>query len=127
MLETPGGHDTRKVLLVLPHSTTPIGVPSKFESTEHLIPRAAELYGKPRCLHSSATLVQHIDDEYGWFACYQCDKCGTITRLEVTADDLDRASNAPWLDMAMYEQATTERLPGETLGKTLAFFGKAAK
>lgn len=101
---------------------------SDFESTEHLLPKAKELYGVTiRCTHNEVTLVQHDDPEYGWFACYQCDRCGQITRREVTADDLDSASNAPWLDVALYEQVTTERLPGETLGRTLAFFGKAAK
>lgn len=82
---------------------------------------------KVRCSHARATLVQHIDDEYGWFACYQCDRCGQITQQPVTADDLDRANDAPWLDVAMYEQVTSERLPGETQLKTLAFFGKAAR
>lgn len=101
---------------------------SDFDSTEHLIPKATQMFGvRIRCTHNETTLVQHIDPEYGWFACYQCDRCGQITRREVTADDLDRANNAPWLDVAMYEQVTIERLPEETLSKTLTFFGKAAK
>lgn len=99
-----------------------------YESTEHLLYKAQATYGsKSHCPHSQMTLVQHIDPDYGWFACYQCDRCGQITRREVTADDLDRANDAPWLDVAMYEQVTTERLPGETLTKTLAFFGKAVR
>lgn len=98
------------------------------DSTDPLLAKAADLYGiKIRCTHNSVALCQHIDPEYGWFAAYQCDSCGAITRREVTADDLDDADNLPWLDVQMYEQATTERAPGETLGKTLAFFGKAAK
>lgn len=101
---------------------------NNFDSAEHLLPKALEQYAiKIRCTHNEVTLVHHDDPEYGWFACYQCDRCGQITRREVTADDLDRASNAPWLDVAMYEQVTQERLPVETLSKTLAFFGKAAR
>jgi len=93
-----------------------------------LIAKGREMYAiRIRCTHNAVTLVQHDDSEYGWFACYQCDDCGQITRREVTADDLDGANNAPWLDVAMYEQVTTERLPGQTLGKTLMFFGKAAR
>ena len=87
-----------------------------------------ERYGvKIRCTHNHVTLCQHIDPEYGWFVSYQCSDCGQITRREVTADDLDNADKLPWLDIAMYEQATTERVPGETLNKALAFFVKAAK
>ena len=96
--------------------------------TSALIAKGREMYAiKIRCTHNHVTLVQHDDAEYGWFACYQCDDCGQLTRRTVTADDLDKASNAPWLDVAMYEEATTERLPGQTLGKALAFFGKAAR
>lgn len=98
------------------------------DDTSILVAKGREMFGiKIRCTHNVVTLVQHDDPEFGWFACYQCDDCGQLTRREVTADDLDRASNAPWLDVAMYEQATTERLPGQTLGKALAFFGKAAR
>lgn len=100
---------------------------SDHEIKEYLLSRAADLHGKPRCDHIDSTLVQHIDDEYGWFACYQCDHCGTITRREVTAEDLARANDAPWLDVAMYEQATTERLPGQATINTLVFFGKATR
>lgn len=85
---------------------------------------------KPVCPHTTTTLVQHDDPEYGWFACFQCDRCGQITQQEVTADDVDRASNAPWLDVAMYEQINSvlaNRLAGSTTQKTLAFFGKAIK
>lgn len=95
-----------------------------FSSTEHLL----EKYGvKLRCTHNQVTLVQHTHPEFGWFACWQCDRCGQITRREVTVDDLDRANDAPWLDVAMYEQVTTERLSQETLIRTMAFFGKAAQ
>jgi len=98
------------------------------DDTRALAAKGREMFGiKIRCTHNAVTLVQHDDPEFGWFACYQCDDCGQITRREVTADDLDRASNAPWLDVAMYEEVTTERLPGQTLGKTLSFFGKAAR
>lgn len=101
---------------------------SDFTTTEHLIPQALAMYEiKPLCPHEAATLVQHIDDEFGWFACYQCDRCGQITRQDVSADDLDLAVNAPLLDVAAYEQATTERVPGERLGRTLAFFTKAIR
>lgn len=101
---------------------------SDFDSTEHLIPKATEMFGvKIRCTHNETTLVQHLHPEFGWFACYQCDRCGQITRREVTPDDLDEANDVPWLDVAMYEQVTNERLTVETLKKTLAFFGKAAK
>lgn len=93
-----------------------------------LLEKARKLFGsKRRCRHSSSTLVQHIDDEYGWFACYQCDDCGQITRKEVTADDLDTANDAPWLDVDMYNHVTTERLEGETVGRALAFLGKATR
>lgn len=98
------------------------------DGTEMLLNKAAEMFGwKPRCTHPATTLVQHIDEEYGWFACYQCDRCGQITRQDVSADDLDRANDAPWLDVAMYEQATREQHPGEKVGRALAFFGKAAR
>lgn len=96
-------------------------------STELLQKKVLQMYGKPRCGHEQSTLVQHIDPEYGWFACYQCDGCGTITRREVTADDLDIANDAPWLDVALYEEVTTERLPGQATINTLAFFGKATR
>jgi hypothetical protein len=97
-------------------------------NTSALIAKGREMYGlKIRCTHNETTLVQHDDPEFGWFACYQCERCGAITRREVTADDLDVANNAPWLDVAMYEQATTEQLPSEKLVKALAFFGRAAK
>jgi len=82
---------------------------------------------KPRCAHKDVTLVQHIDEEFGWFACYQCDRCGQITRQDVTTEDLARANDAPWLDVAMYEQVTMEKLSSQTLGRTLAFLGKAAR
>jgi len=96
--------------------------------TSSLVAKGREMYAiKIRCAHNESTLVQHVDPEYGWFACYQCDLCGAITRREVTANDLDAAVNAPLLDVAMYEQRTTERLPNETLIKTLTFFGKAAR
>ena len=72
-------------------------------------------------------LVQHVDAEYGWFACYQCYHCGQITLREVTTIDLETANDAPWLDVPMYEQATTERAPGESVGRAFAFFGKATK
>lgn len=85
---------------------------------------------KRRCEHNDTTLVQHIDEEFGWFACFQCDRCGQITRQDVTADDLDGANDAPWLDVAMYEQVVAlaaNRLLGDTNIKTLMFFGKAAR
>lgn len=98
------------------------------DHTAPLIDKAAELYGiKIRCTHNHVTLCQHIDAEFGWFVTYQCNDCGNITRREVTADDLDGADTLPWLDEDMYDKATTERAPGETLGRALAFFGKAAK
>lgn len=99
-----------------------------FDSTDLLIAKAAELYGiKIRCTHERVTLCQHIDAEYGWFVAYQCNDCGQMTRREVTADDLEGADTLPWLDEDMYNKATIERAPGETLGRALAFFGKAAK
>lgn len=103
----------------------------RIEEEQHdpvLLTKAQELFGaKVTCTHPDVTLVQHIDEEYGWFACYQCDHCGAITRHEVTADDLGKANDAPWLDVDMYEHKTKERLQGETLGRALAFLGKAAK
>src|SRR4051812_12823468 len=107
-----------------------MNVLSKFmgdESSEVLIDKAIQAYGSKRCGHAKTTLVQHEHVEFGWFACYQCDQCGQITRREVTADDLDLANNAPWLDVAMYLQATTERLSSKTLTNTMSFFAKAAK
>lgn len=95
---------------------------------ETLLDKGLALFGiRRRCQHTDTTLVQHIDEEFGWFACYQCDRCGQITRQDVTADDLDHANDAPWLDVVMYEQATTERLPGEKSGRALAFFNKATR
>lgn len=95
---------------------------------EILLAKALALFGiKRKCNHTNTTLVQHIDEEFGWFACYQCDRCGQITRQDVTADALDTANDAPWLDVAMYQQATMERLPGETTQRAMAFFGKAAR
>lgn len=98
------------------------------DSTDRLIAKGAEMYGVIiRCTHNRVTLCQHIDAEYGWFVAYQCDDCGQLTRREVTANDLDGADSLPWLDVDMYNHATTERAPGETLGRALTFFGKAAK
>lgn len=82
---------------------------------------------KTHCAHSTATLVQHVDEVYGWFACYQCDHCGAITRRNVTAAEIDAASNAPWLDVDMYNYRTLERRQGETSLRALAFMGKAAR
>jgi hypothetical protein len=97
------------------------------DSSEGLITKATKAYGPRRCKHARSTLVQHEHIEFGWFACYQCDECGQITRREVTADDLDIANNAPVLDVAMYLQVTTERLSSRTLTNTMGFFAKAAK
>lgn len=98
------------------------------DSTDPLIAKGAELFGiRIRCTHNRVTLCQHIDAEFGWFVAYQCDSCGQLTRREVTASDLDGAELLPWLDEDMYDKATTERAPGETLVRALAFFGKAAK
>lgn len=85
---------------------------------------------KKLCNHSQTTLVQHVDDEFGWFAAYQCDECGTITQKDVTADDLDMAPNAPWLDVAIYEEAViraVNRTVGGNGNRTMAFFGKAVR
>ena len=96
--------------------------------TSALLAKGLQRYAiKIRCTHNETTLVQHIHEEFGWFACYQCDRCGQITRKPVTADDLDAASNAPWLDVAMYEQVTQVRLTEETISKAMAFFGKATR
>lgn len=96
--------------------------------TDLLVGKGVEMFGiRIRCTHNEVTLVQHDDPEYGWFACFQCDRCGQITRREVTADDLDTANDAPWLDVAIYEQVTTERMPGESLGKAAMFFNKAMR
>lgn len=93
-----------------------------------LLAKGREQYGTSRlCAHDSATLVQHIDDEYGWFACYQCDHCGAITRRDVTPDELSKANDAPWLDVDMYQHRTTEHVNGEVQGRALAFLGKAAR
>ncbi len=116
----------------MPHHNTPIGDPAKiqpdtFDSTSHLTERAFALYGAPRCLHPNTTLVQHQHKEFGWFACYQCDECGAITRQTVTPDDLDAAVNAPFLDVAMYMDRTKEEAPEEATMRALAFLGKAAR
>ena len=93
-----------------------------------LLEKAYAMFGiRRRCDHPRTTLVQHIDEEFGWFACYQCDRCGQITRQDVTADDLDAANDAPWLDIGMYEQATTERVPEDLTQRAMAFFSKAAR
>lgn len=85
---------------------------------------------RTHCAHREATLVQHDDPEYGWFACYQCDECGTITQHDVTADEIDAASNAPWLDVSIYEKAVeiaVLRVVGSNSYNALAFLGKATK
>lgn len=97
------------------------------DAPELLLVKALATYGPKRCQHDKTTLVQHIDEQYGWFTCYQCDHCGQITQQRVSADDLALANDAPWLDVAMYEQVTTERSSIETLSSTLAFFGKAIR
>lgn len=79
-----------------------------------------------RCKHPNTTLVQHHDEEFGWFMCYQCDSCGQITQQEVTADDLDNL-DVPWLDLDMYEHVTTERMPYEKEARALMFMGKAVQ
>lgn len=95
-----------------------------------LLAKGAEMFGiKPRCEHEQVTLVQHIDPEYGWFAAYQCDECGQMTRREVTADQLlnGEANDLPWLDVDMYEHATKERGSSEATLRALAFIGKAVR
>lgn len=93
-----------------------------------LLAKAKEMFGIViKCTHNHVTLVQHQHKELGWFACYQCDDCGTITRLEVTPDDLDAAVNAPFLDVGMYMQATKEDAPEQAMMRALEFLGKAAR
>lgn len=101
------------------------------ENIEILLKKGRALFGmKRRCDHTNATLVQHHDETFGWFACYQCDRCGQITRQDVSADDLDGANDAPWLDVAMYEETNellANKLTGDTKINALRFFGKAAR
>jgi hypothetical protein len=97
------------------------------EIRQAILAKAEAMYGmKARCKHVCTTLVQHEDEEYGWFMCWQCDECGQITRGEVTAEDLAK-TDVPWLDVDMYEHVTTERMEGEKQGRALAFIGKATK
>jgi len=79
------------------------------------------------CPHRQTTLVQHHHVDFGWFACYQCDACGAITQQAVSADDLDRANDAPWLDAPMYLERTTERRAQDPIITALRFFGKAVQ
>jgi hypothetical protein len=98
------------------------------EVHEAILAKAQAMYGlRRRCKHANATLVQHIDWGVGWFMCYQCDDCGQILQREVTAEQLETKEDVPWLDETLYEQATTEREPGEKVGRAMAFFGKAIK
>ena len=91
---------------------------------------------KERCSHLSTTLVQAaITIDYDetlepmsiWFACYQCDLCGGITRKEVSADHVDAASLAPWLDEDFYMASVRIEMEGETEWKALQFMAKAVR
>jgi hypothetical protein len=88
-----------------------------------------KLQDKKACTHPSVTLVQHEDEDEDlgtfWFAAYQCDVCGSLTRQEVTADDLEQATGAPWLDVDSYQSAAQERLEDESDWAALSFVQKA--
>lgn len=85
------------------------------------------LASKEGCDHPTTTLVQVQDPEFGWFACFQCDKCGTITQQPVSPHQLEEASNAPWLDEDSYQRATMERSDVEIDWLALQFMVKAVK
>lgn len=91
---------------------------------------------KERCSHPSTTLVQAattidydetLEPFNVWFACYQCDHCGRITQKEVSADDVEKASMAPWLDEDSYMASMQIRLEGETEWTALQFMAKAVR
>lgn len=98
------------------------------------------LADKRPCAHASTTLVQStfnlVDfDEQGqvitvigedlWFACWQCDECGTITQKAVTSEDLEEAHLSPWLDEDSYQRVTVERMDEDLDYRTLQFMSKA--
>lgn len=91
---------------------------------------------KEVCPHPSTTLVQAattIDFDESlepfdvWFASHQCDLCGVITQKPVSAEEVDQASNAPWLDEDAYLSATEERLEGQSQWLALMFMAKAVR
>lgn len=56
----------------------------------------------PRCKHSYATMVQATHQELGWFVTWQCDDCGMpLADRPVTAEDIERGDQLPWLDKAL--------------------------
>lgn len=85
------------------------------------------LADKRSCPHSSTTLVQRVHPEFGWSACYQCNDCGNVTLQDVTADAIDEALSAPWVDEDSYMSRTTERLEGEAEWTALSFVDHAKK
>ncbi len=97
---------------------------------------------KDSCRHTALTLVQStfslftydkkgevngLEEKEQWFAAYQCDECGAITQAPVSADDLEAAVDAPWLDEDTYMRRTEERLGGEIEYTALSFINGAAK
>lgn len=91
---------------------------------------------KVGCRHPSTTLVQAattIDYDPDikpfniWFAAYQCDSCGRITQQEVTAEEVEEASEAPWLDEEAYLSSMKISLEGEVEWTALKFMEKAVR
>lgn len=91
-----------------------------------------KLRKKESCSHDSTTLVQCTfllegTEKESWFAAFQCDSCGAITRKEVTPSDLEDALNLPWLDEDFYESRAMERLEIETEWTALQFMNRAVR
>lgn len=97
---------------------------------------------KRACPHKNQHLVQQtfrmatFDDdgnlidvasEEQWFAAWQCTDCGNVTQKPVTADDLEEARHAPWLDKIEYARATQERLEEQADWVALQFGLTAVK
>ena len=96
--------------------------------TQVLLDKAHQQFNlRRRCAHAQTTLCQHIDPELGWFAAYQCDECGMVTRQKVTGRQLEADVDLPWVDEAMWEQAIDNANRDDNLTRTLAFIGRALR
>jgi hypothetical protein len=87
-------------------------------------------YVRPHvCAHADATLCVHTetDPEIGTYTliAYQCDRCGMVTRRDVTPDDM-ATPDLPPVDGEMWNQAI-RAANGVKLETTLRFWQKAIR
>lgn len=85
--------------------------------------------GRKRCSHAEATLCRHTDfcEEIGayTFVAWQCDRCGSVIRRDVSADEME-TPNLPPVDVELWGEAIRVA-NGVRLETTLAFWQKAIR